>query len=157
MISAALSQITIPANVNIIEGDAFGECGNLTGRVYFCGNAPQEVDDAFEGDGPMTAYYLPGRMGWGTTFGVEGLPTALWRQAKPTILNFEPDFGAQPGGFGFDISWATNASVVVEAATNLGSSVWVPLVTNAMVNGTNYFTDPQWESYPRRFYRVRPF
>jgi hypothetical protein len=70
------------------------------------------------------------------------------------ILNSEPGFGIQPGGFGFTISWATNASVVVEAATNLANPVWMPVSTSPLVNGTNYFSDPQWTNYPSRFYRA---
>jgi hypothetical protein len=57
----------------------------------------------------------------------------------------------QPGGFGFTISWATNASVVVEAATNLANPVWIPVSTNTLTGGTNYFSDPQWTNYPGRF------
>jgi hypothetical protein len=95
---------------------------------------------------------LPGTSGWGALF--DGLPTAPWFLPNPQILNFEPGFGIQPGGFGFTISWATNASVVVEAATNLANPVWLPVSTNPLVNGTNYFSDPQWTNYPMRFYRA---
>ncbi len=60
----------------------------------------------------------------------------------------------QPGGFGFTISWATNVSVVVEAATNLANPVWIPVSTSPLTSGTNYFSDPQWTNYPERFYRA---
>jgi hypothetical protein len=60
----------------------------------------------------------------------------------------------QPGGFGFTISWATNVSVVVEAATNLANPVWLPVSINTLTGGTNYFSDPQWTNYPGRFYRA---
>jgi len=70
------------------------------------------------------------------------------------ILNNSANFGVQPGGFGFTISWATNASVVVQAATNLANPVWMPVSTNPLTNGTSYFSDPQWTNYPERFYRV---
>jgi hypothetical protein len=30
-----------------------------------------------------------------------------------------------------------------------------PVITNTLVNGTNYFSDPQWTNYPGRFYRLR--
>ena len=73
----------------------------------------------------------------------------------PLILTGNPGFGAQAGGFSFTVSWATNLSVVVEACTNLSSPVWQPLQTNALVNGTNYFSDGNWTNYPHRFYRVR--
>ena len=48
----------------------------------------------------------------------------------------------------------TNASVVVEAATNLANPVWIPVSTNTLTSGTNYFSDPQWTNYPERFYRA---
>ena len=84
----------------------------------------------------------------------DGLPTAPWFLPNPVILNHSAGFGVQPGGFGFTISWATNASVVVEAATNLANPVWIPVSTNTLTGGTNYFSDPQWTNYPERFYRV---
>jgi hypothetical protein len=96
---------------------------------------------------------LPGTTGWGATF--DNRPTALWFLPNPQILNHSASFGVQPGGFGFTISWATNASVVVEAATNLANPVWIPVSTNTLTGGTNYFSDPQWTNYPGRFYRVR--
>jgi hypothetical protein len=72
------------------------------------------------------------------------------------ILNREPSFGVGANGFGFTISWATNASVVVEAATNLANPVWIPVSTSTLTSGTNYFSDPQWTNYPMRFYRAAP-
>ena len=131
---------------------AFYDCTSLT-SVYFTGNAPSPTNDStvFAGD-PATVYYLPGTTGWGAMF--DGLPTAPWFLPNPVILNFEPGFGVQPGGFGFTISWATNASVVVEAATNLANPVWIPVSTNPLTSGTNYFSDPQWTNYPERFYRA---
>jgi hypothetical protein len=98
-----------------------------------------------------TAYYLPGTTGWGSTFG--GIPTALWTLPYPLILN--GSLGVLSNQFGFTVSWATNLNVVVEAATDLASPVWSPLQTNALTSGSFYFSDPQWEHYPSRFYRVR--
>jgi hypothetical protein len=131
---------------------AFFQCYSLTG-VYFQGNSPSPTNDsfAFYAD-PATVFYLPGTTGWGAVF--DGRPTALWFLPNPLILNHGPGFGVQPGGFGFTISWATNASVVVEAATNLAHPVWIPVSTNTLTGGTNYFSDPQWTNYPERFYRA---
>jgi hypothetical protein len=180
----SLTSVTIPNSVTSIGGSAFLECESLTNvtignsiisigegaffrcssltSVYFTGNAPSPTDDStvFSGfiDGDpvtdtATIYYLPGTTGWGAMF--DGLPTAPWFLPNPVILNHGPGFGVQPGGFGFTISWATNASVVVEAATNLANPVWLPVSTSPLVNGTNYFSDPQWTNYPGRFYRVQ--
>jgi BspA type Leucine rich repeat region (6 copies) len=150
-----LTSVTIPDSVTSI-GDggvgAFFQCYSLTG-VYSQGNSPSPTNDsfAFYAD-PATVYYLPGTTGWGTFF--DNRPTAPWFLPNPQILNDVPGFGVQPGGFGFTISWATNASVVVEAATNLANPVWIPVSTNALTGGTNYFSDPQWTNYPERFYRA---
>jgi hypothetical protein len=121
-------------------------------NIYFEGNAPVTDGTAFSGD-TGTVYYVPGTAGWASTF--DGLPTALWYQPNPLILNNGSGLGVQNNGFGFTVSWATNTSVVVEACTNLASPVWQPLQTNALANGTNYFSDAQWTNYPGRFYRVR--
>jgi hypothetical protein len=74
---------------------------------------------------------------------------------NPVILSFAPGFGVQSNGFAFIVSWATNASVVVEASTDLSKNAWSPVLTNALNNGVVYFTDPDWKDYPSRFYRVR--
>ena len=132
-------------------------CSSLT-SVYFTGNAPSQINDStvFSGDphdDPATVYYLPGATGWGSTF--DSRPTALWFLPNPQILNQSASFGVQPGGFGFTISWATNVSVVVEAATNLANPVWIPVSTNTLNGGSSYFSDPQWTNYPGRFYRIQ--
>jgi hypothetical protein len=145
--------LTIPGSVTNIISDAFAECTKLTG-VYFTGNAPTPNNDStvFFHD-PATVYYLPGTTGWGAIF--DGLPTAPWFLPNPQILNHSASFGVQAGGFGFTISWATNVSVVVEAATNLANPVWIPVSTNTLTGGTSHFSDPQWTNYPRRFYRLQ--
>jgi hypothetical protein len=152
--------VTIPNSVTSIGGAAFQECPSLT-SVYFTGNAPSPNNDStvFEGaspsypNDPATVYYLPGTTGWGAMF--DGQPTAPWFLPNPLILNHSAGFGVQPGGFGFTISWATNVSVVVEAATNLANPVWIPVSISTLTGGTNYFSDPQWTNYPERFYRLQ--
>jgi hypothetical protein len=54
------------------------------------------------------------------------------------------------------VSWASNATVVVEASTNLAVLDWQPLQTNTIVatNGFFFFSDANWTNYPGRFYRV---
>jgi hypothetical protein len=148
-----LTNLTILNGVTSIGYAAFNGCTSLTG-VHFTGNSPSPTNDStvFARD-PATVYYLPGTTGWGAFF--DGLPTAPWFLPNPVILNMEPGFGLQPGGFGFTISWATNASVVVEAATNLANPVWIPVSINPLTGGTNYFSDPQWTNYSARYYRLQ--
>lgn len=146
-----LTSVTFPVSVSSIGDYAFGGCTNLT-TVYFQGNAPDANWDVFQIDS-LTAYYLPGRIGWGPIFA--GLPTALWTLSYPLILPYNPGFGAQTNAFGFNISWATNLSVVVEACTNLANPTWQPLQTNTLTNGTCYFSEPLQTNIASRYYRVR--
>lgn len=147
----SLTSIVIPAAVTQIGDLEFAEDLNLA-AIYFEGNAPSGPDQIVFNPGITVAYYLPGATGWGTTFG--GVPTALWALPYPRILKSGAGFGIQPNGFGFTVSWATNVPVVVEACTNLAQPNWTPLATNSLASGTNYFSDPQWKDYSRRFYRV---
>ena len=63
--------------------------------------------------------------------------------------------GFTGGQFGFNLTGPAYAVIVVEACTNLVNPVWVPVSTNTLTGGTNYFSDPLWTNYPGRFYRVR--
>ncbi|HAB18078.1 MAG TPA: hypothetical protein PLX89_01060 [Verrucomicrobiota bacterium] len=65
-----------------------------------------------------------------------GRPTALRTLRHPVILSGGPGFGATTNGFGFLISWAPGASVVVEASPDLAAPVWTPVSTNTLTAGT---------------------
>jgi hypothetical protein len=147
-----LNNVIIPKSVINLDYGAFAHCSSLT-AVYFEGSPPDfSWGNTFDYDN-ITAYYLPGTTGWGATFA--GFPTALWTLPYPLILNTGFSLAMQTNQFGFTISWATNIPVVVEASTNLAGAVWMPVATNTLVDGTNYFSDPQWTNYPGRFYRLR--
>jgi hypothetical protein len=154
-----LTSVTIPDNVTNIANFAFAFCTSLIG-VHFQGNAPSAYGSlAFTGDDNATVRYLPGTTGWGATFGDR--PTAFWQLPYPLILTLPPYFGVQANRFGFRISWATNASVAVEASTSLADPIWLPLATNTitvgidpLTDGWSYFSDPEWTNYAARFYRA---
>jgi hypothetical protein len=164
-----LASVTIPSSVTDIGYSCTGCCGDLmitqcygpfsycTGLegVFFEGNVPTVDYSAIHGDGSnnATVFYLPGTTGWGGFFA--GRPTALWVRPNPTILATASSLGIKTNGFGLTVSWATNASIVVEAATSLANPVWSPVVTNALTDGIFHFNDPDWRNHPSRFYRIR--
>ena len=104
----------------------------------------------FDYDDSSVIYFLPGTTNWGPTFG--GRPTALW---LPQMQTGDASFGVRTNQFGFNISWASDRVIVVEACTNLASPIWSPLQTNTLTGGSSYFSDPQWTNHPTRFYRLR--
>lgn len=147
-----LTSITIPTSIISMADWAFSDCSSLN-RVSFEGNAPVlGGSNVFTGD-KATVYYLPGTTGWGTTFADR--PTAPWVLPNPVILTTSRNFGIQTNQFGFRISWATNASVVIEATTSLSNPVWSPVGTNTLVNGWSDFSEAEWKDHSARFYRVR--
>ena len=149
-----LVSVTMGTNLSQFLGTAFPNCPNLTG-IYFQGNAPIFLDDWFllAPDSDATVYFLPWTTGWpepGTEFG--GNPTALW---LPQAQTSAASFGVQTNQFGFNITWANDQVVVVDACTDLANPVWIPVGTNTLTGGSSYFSDTQWTNYPGRFYRLR--
>jgi len=148
----SLTGVTIGANVTSIGDEAFYGCSGLTG-IYFQGNAPSLGPAVFYGDNLATVYYLPWTTGWGTPgtlFG--GCPTALW---LPQAQTGNASFGVLSNRFGFNITWASDLVIVVEASTDLANPVWTPVGTNTLIGGSSYFSDPNWTNYSGRFYRLR--
>jgi hypothetical protein len=143
----SLTSITIPASVTSIGDSVFTYCTNLTG-IYFSGNAPSAGWDDFYLD-PVTVYYLPGTTGWDTTFA--GIPTSPW---LPQMQMTRTGPTGLTNSFGFNISWASDQTVVVEACTDLANPDWQPVQTNTLTAGWTHFSDPQWTNYPSRFYRL---
>lgn len=133
-----LTNVTIGRRLGIMRDQMFADCPNLAG-VHFEGDCPglawklileenYYLARPFYGSTNVTVYYLPGTTGWDSTY--DGRPTAPWVRPNPVILNTVSNFGIQTNGFGFRISWATNLSVVVEAAIDLGNPIWSPVATN---------------------------
>jgi len=147
-----LITVTIGTNVTSLGWNAFSWCSSLT-SIYFRGNAPSlDPGGVFPDDANATVYYLPGTTGWDTFEANSGLPTVPW---TPQAQTGDGSFGVQTNQFGFNITWPGATSVVVEACTDLGNSVWSPVATNTLTGGSSYFCDPQWTNYPGRFYRLR--
>jgi len=145
----SLTLVTIPAAVTNIGNFAFYSCTNLAG-IYDEGDAPGLGSSALAGDSSATVYYLPGTAGWSPLYG--GRPTISW---NPQIQTGDANFGIQTNRFGFDIAGATNLLEVVQAATNIVNPVWLPIQTNMLTGGLFYFSDPQWSSFPTRYYRLQ--
>lgn len=144
-----LTSVTIPSSVTYIGDYAFSGCSSLAG-VYFLGSAPGVEPDPFYAATNVTVYYLEGTTGWGSMF--SGRPTALW---KPQVQTRDPSFGVPANPFGFTIVWASGRTVVVEACTDLAHPIWSPVATITLTDGSSFFTDPEWATYPSRFYRMR--
>lgn len=132
---------------------AFESCTILM-DVYFLGEPPVADSGAgiFTDANYVTVYYLPGTH-WGPFFG--GRPTAPWVLPQPVILTTDTAFGVHDDLFRFRISWATNAVVVIEAATDLEGSTWSPIATNTLVDGWSDFTDSQPNAYQNQLFRIR--
>jgi hypothetical protein len=144
-----LQTITIPKTVTNIQGGALVDCSRLA-EVYFEGNAPALASLAFGADRTATIYHLPGTTGWSSTF--SDFLTAPW---KPRMQASEASFGVLSNGFGFNLTWARDKVVVVQATPDLITPAWSSVATNTLPDGSFNFSDPQWGSYPNRFYRLR--
>ena len=143
---SGLINVAIPASVTNIGLFAFGYCPNLAG-IYFWSNAPPVGSYAFSGASKVTAYYLPGTTGWSYFSAIAGIPVVLWNPQTTSL-------GVQNNQFEFNVTGTTNIPVVVEACTNLASSVWSPLQSFTLTNGLVAFHDLQWTNYHARFYRL---
>lgn len=146
-----LTGVTIPDGVTSLGSYSFSGCSSLT-RVYFEGNAPETSSSPFW-ETQAILHYLPGTKGWSSAFADR--PTAPRVRPNPTILDFGDRFGPTTNGFSFVISWSTNLPVVVEASPEIGGQSWTQISMNTLTNGWGQFIDPDWQSQPARFYRVR--
>lgn len=73
----------------------------------------------------------------------------------PLIQTSDGSFGIRNHQFGFTVT-STNATLAVEACTNLLSGAWFPIRTLTLTNGSAYFSESLPSNCPSRFYRVNP-
>jgi hypothetical protein len=139
----SLTSVTIGKGVTSLGYYAFEYCPNLT-AAYIGGNQPPDLGDAFTIYDPTTVYYLPGTIGWGSTFG--GVPAVLWNPQAIT-----PGFSGGHFGFSFTNIYQ---GIVIEACTNLSNPIWLSVATNSSHRNLT-FTDPSAAGQPSRFYRFR--
>jgi hypothetical protein len=148
--SSRLISVTFPASVYYIA-NAFNDNWTLT-NLFFQGNPPA-MGAAFGywayPPSPPMLYYLPGASGWSSTY--DGYSTVLW---NPLIQPGASGFGVKTNHFGFYITGTRNIPIVIEASTNLAGSVWTPLQTLRLTNGSVYFNDTYQPGNPARYYRI---
>ena len=149
---SSLTSLTVPGSVTGIGEQAFAYCTGLS-SVYFQGNAPSATQvngfPMFAQDNNPTVYYLLGTTGWSSTFA--GVPAVLWNPLGPSG---GASIGVRSNQFEFNFMGPANLVVVVDACSNLANPVWVPLLTNALTNGSFYFSEPLQTNGPCRYYRI---
>ena len=141
----SLTSLTVPASVTNIESSAFSACDSLD-DIYFKGNAPHTASHIFDSSAATTIYYLPGTWGWSNTF--QGQPTELW---YPDVSRMK----VETNQIEIDVQWASGEVLVLDGGTNLVSSVWTPLATQTLIDGTSFFNDTDVSNHSARFYRLR--
>jgi hypothetical protein len=146
-----LQTIRFGETVTSIDEFAFYDCRALT-DVYFEGNLPLMYPDSFPVNFKFVVfYYLPGATGW--TIQIPFVNETVW---LPKMQTDDSMFGVNNGEFGFNISWAKDLVVAVEASDDLDNpNSWETLETIPLTDGAGHFSDPDWASHPNRFYRLR--
>ena len=145
----SLQTITFPASVIELGNYPFYHCERFVG-AYFAGAPPRPRSLRFLQPEKITVFHLPDIEGWGDEYA--GHPTAVW---PPSPRTDDDSFGVEGGAFGFNVSWAGDREVVIEAADNVVDPVWEEKATMTLSDGEAYFSDPAWAEHPGRFYRVR--
>ena len=145
----SLIRVSVGNGVTNIGSYAFENCPNLI-SVFFLGNPPAADSSVFLHDDNVTSYYLPTASGWTDFFAT--YPAVL---LNPQMQTGDASFGVRTNQFGFNITGASGLTLVVEACTNLGNPLWLPVGTNTFTGDSSYFGDPRWTNYPGRYYRLR--
>ena len=126
--------------------------GAAGGRFPARGAPTNAAPGTFDIGPSLTVYYVPSTLGWTQFLSQNGLTGAIWtRSGQAPVIS---GYGLQNRVFGFSVTVAPNATVAVEACTDLSSPVWTALGTNAPSSGTFYFSDPDWNEFPCKFYRA---
>jgi hypothetical protein len=153
---ANLTSVTIPGSVASLGLQAFYFCTGLASATLSNG-VTSIGTSAFAYCPSLTNIALPASV---TSLGAGpfwnewffGPPAVLW---NPQAQASGPAFGVYKDQFGFFITGTTNIPIVVEACTSLAANAWAPLQSCTLTNGSIYFRDPQWASFPARLYRLR--
>jgi hypothetical protein len=140
--SSRLRNVIVPVSVGHVEFQAFSFCENLN-AIYFAGNAPR-AQDPFVASPNVTLY---NNGGWEPVF--HGRPTMAWAITPKIGLG---DHGRE---FGVSIASASFTTIIVEACTDLGSGVWIPVTTNSVSGESVEFRDSDLGSGALKFYRLR--
>jgi uncharacterized repeat protein (TIGR03803 family) len=123
---------------------------NYTVLKHFSGRS----DPGTNSDGalPFPSLILSGGTLYGTTEygGSTGNGTVFSLNIAPRILP-----GFSPNGFAFNVTGYSNENVVIEASSDPGSTLWVPLQTNRIGGNPVSFVDMNWKGYNQRYYRAR--
>ena len=105
-VNATMTSVLIPGSVTSIGDYAFEFCASL-GTAYFEGNAPAQGGTVFFGDA-LTVYYLPGTIGWGSSFA--GAPAV---ELPAITITPNPTNGAVPLPVNFTAADVDSASHAV--------------------------------------------
>jgi hypothetical protein len=143
--------VVVPGTVTNIGLLAF-ETG-LSG-VYFEGATPPTMSTEWDGrfDIPSALFHhLPGATAWDLWEFNHRVGT-LW---LPQLQATAAGPGTSTNGFGFNVFWARDKVVVLEASSDLASGSWRPVETNRLTGVWSHFRDPEWATRLNRFYRAR--
>ncbi len=143
-----------------LYGQFVGRSGSLVGgRIPLSTDAGNQLGGVGFGNGNYLVIINNGvLMGDGGISRIDSATgTFLAPLPKPQVQTSDPGFGVQANRFGFNITGPSGQVVVVEASSNLVNPDWLAAGTNILTAGSAYFSDSQWSSFSRRFYRVRPF
>jgi hypothetical protein len=100
----AMTTVIIPSSVSVMGDYVFAYSSSLA-AAYFEGNAPQNDSSAFLSDSAATVYYLPGAIGWGSTFG-----TAPTMELPGIALTALPSNGGVPLAVNFTAAAVDSAT-----------------------------------------------